>query len=446
MYTILLCVVTVSAVTTLIWNIICSIVRGKVASWEPSQSNITHTNIDDDDDGMVIITGGNRGIGLEVVKQLVQIIHQRRQQHLGQKLHIAIACRNVSNCQQVLKKEGLVDMDHTIIEVLYIDLSNFHTIHEFVKQIKLKRKPVYCLVNNAHLSGLSKCHITPQDGNETTFQTNYLGHFLLAQLLLPIMLTSEKQPNSESEQDRLRRHSQSSRRIINVTSRLYQQAKASTLRTKYNRTNRGIDGYNPYLVYQDTKLMQLMFSIEFNRRMKVRMMSKTKKNGAQEEDRNVDVRPSPLPPVISFAVHPGGMIDTRPPIRGSEYNWMFRFVEPTIQYLFGTPLSKGASSIVKLVVSDIHDLIQEQQELIDRTSKIRRKASATTATTAATTTTTDPANDNSRFLLNESEFCTSLYYNTTEPEVLLPHAKYLDDLIWLWNESCHICQVEQGLL
>ena len=95
------------------------------------------------------------------------------------------------------------------------------------------------------------------------------------------------------------------------------------------------------------------------------------------------------------------------------HNWMFRYIEPTIQYLFGTPINVAAKSILKLVLSDINELQQERRRLLRQ----------------------DTLDDD----------WSNVYYNTTEPEMLLPHATDVDGAIWLWNESCHICHVKSSI-
>ena len=49
-------------------------------------------------------------------------------------------------------------------------------------------RPVHALVLNAGVFSLP--YTTTDDEYEATFQTNYLGHFFLAQLLIPILTSS----------------------------------------------------------------------------------------------------------------------------------------------------------------------------------------------------------------------------------------------------------------
>lgn len=56
------------------------------------------------------------------------------------------------------------------------------------KNLLTKEAAIHILVNNAGVAAIP--YEKTEDGNETTFQTNYLGHFLLTLLLLPKMQSS----------------------------------------------------------------------------------------------------------------------------------------------------------------------------------------------------------------------------------------------------------------
>ena len=66
----------------------------------------------------------------------------------------------------------------TQFDVQYLDLANFDTIWDFCAKISKHEKALHLLVNNAGTIATPQRMLTV-DGNELTFQTNYLGHYLL---------------------------------------------------------------------------------------------------------------------------------------------------------------------------------------------------------------------------------------------------------------------------
>ncbi|EFX62646.1 hypothetical protein DAPPUDRAFT_67833, partial [Daphnia pulex] len=67
----------------------------------------------------------------------------------------------------------------------YLDLNNFVSIHQFVSRVNQKCSKVDLLINNAGVFFHPPKETV--DKFDVTFQTNYLGHFLLTELLLPVL-------------------------------------------------------------------------------------------------------------------------------------------------------------------------------------------------------------------------------------------------------------------
>ncbi|EHH25613.1 Dehydrogenase/reductase SDR family member on chromosome X, partial [Macaca mulatta] len=74
------------------------------------------------------------------------------------------------------------------VEFLFCDLASMMSIRDFVQKFKMKKIPLHVLVNNAGVM------MVPQrktrDGFEEHFGLNYLGHFLLTNLLLDTLRES----------------------------------------------------------------------------------------------------------------------------------------------------------------------------------------------------------------------------------------------------------------
>ncbi|XP_071069559.1 retinol dehydrogenase 14-like isoform X7 [Dasypus novemcinctus] len=102
-------------------------------------------------------------------------------------MHVVIAGNNDAKAQEVLRKikeETLNDK----VEFLYCDLASMRSIRQFVQQFRMKNIPLHVLVNNAGVMMVPQRKT--QDGFEEHFGLNYLGHFLLTNLLLDLLKES----------------------------------------------------------------------------------------------------------------------------------------------------------------------------------------------------------------------------------------------------------------
>ncbi|CAD7681709.1 polyprenol dehydrogenase isoform 1-T1 [Lycaon pictus] len=125
---------------------------------------------------VAIVTGGTDGIGYSTAKHLAR---------LG--MHVILAGNNDSSAPDVVRKiqeETLNDK----VEFLYCDLASLRSIRQFVQKFKKKKIPLHVLVNNAGVMMVPER--TTEDGFEEHFGLNYLGHFLLTNLLLDTLKES----------------------------------------------------------------------------------------------------------------------------------------------------------------------------------------------------------------------------------------------------------------
>jgi NAD(P)-dependent dehydrogenase (short-subunit alcohol dehydrogenase family) len=128
-------------------------------------------------DKLVLITGGNAGIGKATAIGLAK---------LG--AHVVIACRSkergLAAVEEIQKESG-----NTRVDLLVMDLASQRSVRAAAKEFQERYSRLDVLINNAGVF-LPKREVT-EDGIEKTFATNYLGHFLLTHLLLDTLKKSK---------------------------------------------------------------------------------------------------------------------------------------------------------------------------------------------------------------------------------------------------------------
>ena len=128
-------------------------------------------------DKIYIVTGTTSGIGLETVTQLAR-----------QSATVICASRNIdlsNNIINDIKEESKNDK----IYFIHLDLTSLQSVRKFVKQFTYKFSKLDGLVNNAGVMHTRKQKTV--DGFELQFGVNYLGHFLLTELLIPYIKKSK---------------------------------------------------------------------------------------------------------------------------------------------------------------------------------------------------------------------------------------------------------------
>ncbi|XP_064618406.1 WW domain-containing oxidoreductase-like isoform X2 [Liolophura sinensis] len=141
-------------------------------------------------DTVVVVTGGNTGIGYELAKGLAI---------MG--AHVIIACRSEQRATEAIAKmkaEFLSETSHLglshsderelQLEYMHLDLAILKSAMDFITSFKQAGRKLHILLCNAGIGSPPWGHT--EDGYETQFQVNYLGHFLIIAHLLPIMQQS----------------------------------------------------------------------------------------------------------------------------------------------------------------------------------------------------------------------------------------------------------------
>ena len=114
-----------------------------------------------------VVTGANSGSGLATMAQLVR-----------QGAHVVAACRRVAAGEEAVR--GLSGPGTA--EVLALDLGCLDSVRRCAQAVLARHARLDGLVNNAGVMNTPRGRTV--DGFETQFGTNYLGHFMLTELLL----------------------------------------------------------------------------------------------------------------------------------------------------------------------------------------------------------------------------------------------------------------------
>ncbi|KAJ3252298.1 hypothetical protein HK103_001643 [Boothiomyces macroporosus] len=186
----------------------------------------------------VVITGANIGLGKETARVLAK-----------EGAIITICCRTVSKGEEA-KADILKETADANITVVPLDLSNLKSVKKCAEDYISTGKPIDILINNA---GVMACPLTKTaDGFETQFGTNHLGHFYFTELLLPVL---EKSGTKDEPS-----------RVVNLASlaAVLFAPKAGILFDDIN----GEKHYNSWERYGQSKLANILYTVELNDRMK----------------------------------------------------------------------------------------------------------------------------------------------------------------------------------
>ena len=134
-----------------------------------------------------IITGANSGLGFETAKKIARDNGYR----------LILACRNAERAAAA-RDRIITETGNAHIEAMVLDTSLLSSVRAFSNAYLTKYDTVDLLINNAGISPMRDSGLTVE-GFEVVFATNYLGHFLLTQLLLPHMVTGGRIINVSSD-------------------------------------------------------------------------------------------------------------------------------------------------------------------------------------------------------------------------------------------------------
>ncbi|MDE2419738.1 MAG: SDR family oxidoreductase [Gammaproteobacteria bacterium] len=190
-------------------------------SWTPTQ-------IPDLSGKSILITGGNSGLGFQSARLLAAAGGR-----------VLIACRDASKGEQALK-EIRAQVPDAQIEMKILDLADLTSVKQFSSELLTTETKLDVLINNAGV--MAPPLQRTKDGFEMQFGTNHLGHFALTGQLLPL-LNAAPAP-----------------RVVTVSSIVNYIGKIQFDDPNWSKS------YSPWLAYGQSKLANLMFAQELQRR------------------------------------------------------------------------------------------------------------------------------------------------------------------------------------
>jgi NAD(P)-dependent dehydrogenase (short-subunit alcohol dehydrogenase family) len=180
---------------------------------------------------IAIVTGANSGIGFETARVLA-----------GKGATVVMACRNLEKANP---KADEIRAAHpgANVEVMELDLSDLDSVRRFGDAFRAQHSKLDLLINNAGI--MVPPYGKTAQGFETQFGVNHLGHFALTGSLLDLIVDT---PGS---------------RIVTVSSvaHLLGRIQFSDLNWE--------EGYKAQAAYGQSKLANLLFTYELQRRLTV---------------------------------------------------------------------------------------------------------------------------------------------------------------------------------
>lgn len=179
---------------------------------------------------IAIVTGANSGIGYETARVLAV-----------KGAGVIMACRSMERGEEAASR---IRRAHPAVqlEVMNLDLSDLASVQEFAGSFRNKYSSLDILCNNAGVMMLPE-RIETADGFEMQFGTNHLGHFALTGLLFDMLRNT---PGA---------------RIVTVSSIVHRFGNVDFENLNAEKS------YNPSNAYSQSKLANLLFTYEMQRRL-----------------------------------------------------------------------------------------------------------------------------------------------------------------------------------
>jgi len=190
----------------------------------------TADNIPDLAGKIAIVTGANSGIGYEITRALVR-----------KRATVILACRNKDKGEAVVH-QIVQEYPEVKAELGLLDLASLALVRRFAAEFTHRYDKLDILINNAGV--MRPPFGKTADGFELQFGVNHLGHFALTGLLFDLIIRTPQA------------------RVVTVSSYGHRFGKIDFENLNADK------GYDPGVAYGQSKLANLLFTYELQRRFR----------------------------------------------------------------------------------------------------------------------------------------------------------------------------------
>ncbi len=188
----------------------------------------TTKQIPDQTGRRAVVTGANSGLGIVVATELAR-----------SGAEVILACRDAGRGAAAVE-EICSGLPGAAVESRQLDLADLGSVRVFAGRLAAEARPVDLLINNAGV--MAPPRRLSADGFELQFATNHLGHFALTGLLLERLLAAP------------------AGRVVSVSSVLHKSGRIDF------EDLQGDEHYGRWRAYSQSKLANLLFAFELDRR------------------------------------------------------------------------------------------------------------------------------------------------------------------------------------
>ena len=201
---------------------------------------------------VILVTGGNNGLGKASIEQLA--LHNPAKIYMGARTE-SKAIAAIESIKKVAPEANIIFLE--------LDLASFASIKSAADKFIAENTRLDILMNNAGIMATPPGLTT--NGYEIQFGTNHMGHALLTKYLMPLMVKTAAEPNSDV-------------RIVNLSSIGHVGAPKGGVVFAEVKTE--MANYNTWTRYGQAKLANVLFTKGLAKR---------------------------YPTIKSVAIHPGGV-------------------------------------------------------------------------------------------------------------------------------------------
>ena len=255
----------------------------------PRESDWTENDIGDQTGRTILITGANSGIGYEAARALAQ-----------HGAHVVLGCRTPNKADDAAARIDASNPSGST-EILEMDLADLDSVADAAARFASGHERLDVLVNNAGLMATPKQQTA--QGFEMQFGVNHLGHFALTGHLIDMLMSNGPA------------------RVVSISSQGHRPGKMH-----FNDIN-GEKKYSPFAAYFQSKLANLLFIRELQRRLAL----------AESE-------------VIAVAAHPGASSTNIGHESSGVLNSMLQWSRPMLDRFVTQSAAMGALPTLRAVV------------------------------------------------------------------------------------------------